>query len=182
MSVAAKARDLSEFCDINSLKEEFNYLKERCSTYASRIKSDKFAIERVENMLKADKYETASNGLTVNPKKILRGVSAMYYRRAQKDVLKMRKLDLKDNKKSYQDFVRKRKEIVKRIKETYEEKKEEIQRGKEEKAREMGEKIRNMPSRAKNAVRDTVNDKAQVVGKFVQGLTGRQEDDERDDR
>ena len=39
-----------------------------------------------------------------------------------------------------------------------------------------------MPSRAKNAVRDAVNDKAQVVGKFVQGLTGRQEDDERDDR
>lgn len=182
MSVETMAKELAEFCDMSDLKEQYFYLRERCKYYAAETKRDKYAIQYTEQNLKSDRYQLASNSFTINPKRILRN---MAYRKsivAEKTLLRRKKIDLKQDKSRYKEFVRQRDELVKRIKETHEEKKDEIQRGKAEKAREMGEKIRNIPSRAQNAVRDAINGKTQVVENFVRGLTGRQEDNDREER
>ena len=130
MSTEAKAKELGEYCGMEELKEQYFYLRERCKNYAAEVKKDKYAIQYTEQNLKSDSYYLASNSFTINPKKVLRNISARRDIAAQKRLLKMKKLDLKQDKERYKEVVRQRDEIVKKITKIHEEKKDEIQKGK----------------------------------------------------
>ena len=98
MSTEAKAKELGEYCGMEELKEQYFYLRERCKNYAAEVKKDKYAIQYTEQNLKSDSYYLASNSFTINPKKVLRNISARRDIAAQKRLLKMKKLDLKQDR------------------------------------------------------------------------------------
>lgn len=172
MSTEAKAKELGEYCGMEELKEQYFYLRERCKNYAAEVKKDKYAIQYTEQNLKSDSYYLASNSFTINPKKVLRNISARRDIAAQKRLLKMKKLDLKQDKERYKEVVRQRDEIVKKITKIHEEKKKEIQKGKEAKAKELGDRIRKTPSRIIEGVKDKAKNTLDVGKSFVKGITG----------
>ncbi len=172
MSTEAKAKELGEYCGMEELKEQYFYLRERCKNYAAEVKKDKYAIQYTEQNLKSDSYYLASNSFTINPQKVLRNISARRDIAAQKRLLKMKKLDLKQDKERYKEVVRQRDEIVKKIAKIHEEKKDEIQKGKEAKAKELGDRIRETPSRIIEGVKDKAKNTLEVGKSFVKGITG----------
>lgn len=172
MSTEAKAKELCEYCGMEELKEQYFYLRERCKNYAAEVKKDKYAIQYTEQNLKSDSYYLASNSITISPKKILRNISTRRDIAAQKRMLKIKKMNLKQDKQAYKEYVRKRDEIVKKITKIHEEKKDEIQKGKEEKARELGNRIRETPSRIIEGVKDKAKNTLDVGKSFVKGITG----------